>query len=163
MLQRRNRDQPAKKDDSSTDRPEYTEEEKTIYVRYHAVMNKVRAGEMGQVTVMEVKYLAGQESGYHSLHSSHHAMSVKAVAVHLERLAPSFQRRRRRALAKAFKWLTGYDSYASAYENAKENRRLKDKGLVGQPLQFDDSDDDASDAEDGNGTTPHGEVNKPQK
>lgn len=154
------RDQPAKNDDTSTDRPEYTEEEKKIYVRYHAVMNKVLAGEMGLVTAMEVKYLAGQESGYHSLHSSHHAMSVKAVAVHLERLTPSFQRRRRRALAKAFKWLTGYDSYASAYENAKENRRLTDKGLVGQALEFDD---EPSDGEVGNGTTRHGDVNTPQK
>ena len=65
-------------------------------------------------------------------------MSVKAVAIHLERFVPSFQRRRRRALAKAFKWLTGYDSYVSAYENPTENRRFTDKGLIGQSLRFED-------------------------
>ena len=48
-------DRHVKKDEASTDRPKYTEEEKKIYVRYHAVMNKVLAGEIGQVTVMEAK------------------------------------------------------------------------------------------------------------
>lgn len=49
------------------------------------------SAKMGQVTTMDMKYVAGRDSGYHSLHSSHHSMSVKAVAIHLEQLAPSFQ------------------------------------------------------------------------
>lgn len=85
-------------------------------------------------------------------------MSVKAVAIHLERLVPSFQRRRRRALAKAFKWLTGYDSYVSAYENPTENRRFTDEGLIGQSLQFEDSEDEWSDDEGGNGNISRGAV-----
>src|SRR5436305_7187256 len=70
-----NHDQPANMDATSTDHPQYTEDEKKIYVRYHAVMDVVVAGKMGQVTTMDVKYLAGRDSGYHSLHSSHHSMS----------------------------------------------------------------------------------------
>ena len=67
-----NNNQPANMDTTSTDHQQYTDDEKRIYVRYHAVMDVVLAGKMGQVTTMDVKYLVGRDSGYHSLHSSHH-------------------------------------------------------------------------------------------
>lgn len=95
-------------------------------------MTTVLAGKMGQITPMEVKYLEGGDSGYHNLYSFYHSVSVKAVAIHLERFVLSFRKRCRRSLATAFKWLMRYDNYIDDYKNSKKNRRFMDEGLVGE-------------------------------
>ena len=75
-------------------------------------------------------------------HLSHYDMSVKLVAVQLERLTQNFGRRRR-AIIKAFRWFTGHISYPAAYEHPEESRRFTDRGIVGRPVLF-DSDKDES-------------------
>ena len=135
-------------EDACSDDYEYTEEEKQRYVRWEAVKHKIQTGEMGKVVTGDLIYLAGCESGYHSLHTSHHSMSLRALAIQLERITAPFSRHRRRALKRAFKWLTGYENYSDAYKNPNEERILTDKGIVGGDLGFQDP-VDRNDADEG--------------
>ena len=130
---------------SVSDKQDNTHDEKRRCVRWEAVKHKFEIGEMGEVVAGDLKYLAGRESGYQELHSSHHSMSLRALAIQLQRLTASFSRRRRRALNRAFKWLTGYENYTDAWDTADEERILTDKGIVQGELGFcegNDSDDD---------------------
>ena len=129
-------------EDACSDDYEYTEEDKRRYVRWEAVKHKIETSEMGKVMKGDLRYLAGHESGYNNLHTSHHSMSLRALAVQLERITASFSRHRRRALKRAFKWLTGYETYMDAWKNPNEERILTDKGIVGGDLSFHDPVDD---------------------
>jgi hypothetical protein len=125
-------------EDASSGYCEYTEQEKKRYVRWEAVKHKIETGEMGKVVTGDLIYLAGGQCGYHALHTSHHSMLLTVLAVHLERITAPFSRRRRRALKRAFKWLTGYENYSDAWKNPNEERILTDKGMVGGDLGFHD-------------------------
>jgi hypothetical protein len=138
-------------EDASSGDCEYTEEEKKRYVRWEAVKHKIETGEMGKVVTGDLIYLAGRECGYHALHTSHHSMLLTVLAVQLERITAPFSRRRRRALKRAFKWLTGYENYSDAWKNPNEERILTDKGMVGGDLGFHDPVDD-NDSDEGKNT-----------
>ena len=138
-------------EEACSDDYEYTKEDKRRYVRWEAVKHKIETGEMGKVMTGDLRYLAGHESGYHELHTSHHSMSLRALAVQLERITAPLCRRRRRALKRAFKWLTGYESYSDAWKNPNEERILTDKGIVGGDLGFHDPVDD-NDVDEGKDT-----------
>ena len=124
------------------------QKDKWEYSRYKAVIHQLHGEGMGQVTEDDVKWLIGQLSQYHSLHSSHHDMSVKLVAVQLERLTRDFGRRWKHAILKAFRWLTSHPSYSAAYEHSEESRRFTDRGIMGRSILFDDSDKGESEKED---------------
>jgi hypothetical protein len=109
--------------------------------RYEAVRRQIEEN-MGNVRKWDIKYLVGPDSGYQTLHSAHHSMSLRACAVQLERVVRSCSRRRRRALEKAFVWLSGYSTFAEAWRNKEECRLMTDRGLVGETPLFADSDDE---------------------
>jgi hypothetical protein len=75
-------------------------------------------------------------------------MRVRAAAVHLERFARTFPGGRRRALATAFTWLTGYEIHANASQNEKENREFADRGLQALAFIFDEMEDEDGESQD---------------
>jgi len=63
---------------------------------------------------------------------------VRAIAVHLERLCKSFDgeidgKERIAAINKAFRFLTGYMTFESAYRNEKEVRWMTSMGMGEDP------------------------------
>ena len=47
-----------------------------------------------------------------------------------------FPERRKVAVMQVFAWLTGYSSYADAYDNESETRVFTDEGVVGEYDSF---------------------------
>jgi hypothetical protein len=125
-------------------RDNWTDEEKKKYIKFDAVMNSV--GRLADITKADAFFLVGKKSGYDDLHTSHHTMDVQVVAIHIERLVKtSPSENRRRAIAKAFTFLTGYQSYADAYNNPCERREFTPKGIVNPNntiFSLDEDDDD---------------------
>ena len=65
-------------------------------------------------------------------------MSVRAVAVQLERLCKSVQgqkqgKERVNAIQKAFKFLTAYETFEEAYKNEREDRWMMTTGMGENP------------------------------
>jgi hypothetical protein len=81
----------------------------------------------------------------HELHTAHHEMALRAVAVQMERVTKPYSRRRRRALQRAFTWLTNYPTYADAYRNKNEKRIVTDRSIVDETAAV-NTDDDLSDS-----------------
>ena len=129
------------------ERPEFTEEEQKKYVRCHAVMNHLQ--HMPGIYKKDIRWLVGRKSEFHKLHTAHHSMNVRAMAVYLERLVKVAQPRQRGiAITKAFGYLTGYVSFEEAYNNETETRRFTDEGIKGpSPLYAGPNDDDETDDE----------------
>ena len=109
----------------------YTKEEEKSFSRYHAVMATLPG-----IPNMERKdclYLVGRLSGLDKLNKAHHHLPVRPMAVYLERLSKTLTpERRKEAVLKAWKWMTGYDSYEAAYENEDETRVFTDEGVKGE-------------------------------
>ena len=84
-----------------------TEEEKKKYEKWGSVVNKIR--EIPGMRKQDAIFLVGRLAGRDKLNLAHHQMSVRAVAVQLERLCKSVQgekqgKERVRAIQKAFKF-----------------------------------------------------------
>ena len=90
---------------------------------------KDHATEIG-ILNSEVMFLAGHGSMYNTLNQAHHSFSIRTAAVHLERRARRFtSESRKNTYLKAWRYVTGYPSYADAYNNANETRFLTDDGV----------------------------------
>ena len=114
-----------------------------MYIKYDAVMCSI--GQLGDITKADAYFLVGKKSGYDQLHVSHHTMDLRVVAIQIETLVKSFpSEKRRQAIAKAFTYLSGYNSYSDAYSNHRENRKFTSKGVVilDDPLFSSDKDGD---------------------
>jgi hypothetical protein len=70
---------------------------------------------------------------------------LRAAAIQLERLTFTFSRRRRRAIRRAWMWLSSYEDYKIAWQNTEEKRILTDRGIM-NGFMF-DPDEDGSDEE----------------
>lgn len=75
------------------ERPEFAEEEKKKYVRWHAVMDHFP--QMPGIYKKDIRWLVGKKSEFDKLHMAHHSMDVRDMAVHLERLVKVTQPRQR--------------------------------------------------------------------
>ena len=122
------------------------------YVRWHAVMDHLP--KMPGVYKKDIRWLVGKKSEFDKLHTAHHSMIVRAMAVYLERLVKVAQPRQRgTAISKAFTYLTGYSSFEDAYYNETEKRRFTNEGIEGPlplfagPNNDDESDDEIVDAD----------------
>jgi len=135
---------------SSKMRLPWTDGEKIRFIPYEAV--KSNLSNMNPVTPTDLPMLAGRESGYKSLHVHHHRVSIREAAVQIERLRKTAGRRRRRAIGRAWTWLTEYKTFRDAYSNTQEKRMLTDTGIQEPDLVFNDADADADagDADDSN-------------
>ena len=97
-----------------------------------SVIYKIR--EIPGMSKQDAIFLVGRLAGRDKLNRAHHQMSVRAVAVQLERLCKSVQgekqgKERVRAIQKAFKFLTGYETFEEAYKNEREDRWMRDTGM----------------------------------
>lgn len=125
----------------------YSKEEEKSFNRYHAVMSALdRIPNMSQ---KDCVYLVGRLSGLENLNKAHHCLPVRPMAVYLERLSKTMTpERRKEAVLKAWRWMTGYDSYEAAYDNEDETRMFTDEGVKGKydpwrvPDGFDENDSD---------------------
>jgi len=113
-------------------------EEKKKYDKRGCVINKIR--EIPGMRKQDAIFLVGRLSGRGKLNLAHHQMSVRGVAVQLERLCESVQgekqgRERVEAIQKAFKFLTGYETFEEAYNNKRETRWMTDVGMSGDPTK----------------------------
>jgi len=109
-----------------------TEEEKKKYDKWGSVVNRIR--EIPGMDKQDAIFLVGRLAGRGKLDLAHHQMSVRAVAIHLERLCKSVQgethaKKRVNAIQKAFKFLTGYETFEEAYKNEREYRWMTDTGM----------------------------------
>jgi hypothetical protein len=126
----------------------WTEGEKIRFIPYEAM--KSNLSNMKPVTPTDLPMLAGSERGYKSLDVHHHTVSIREAAVQIERLMKIAGRRRRRAIGRAWTWLTGYKTFWDAYSNTQEKRMLTGTGIQWPYLVFNDTDADAGDADDRN-------------
>jgi hypothetical protein len=117
----------------------YTEEEKKVYTRYGAVMKALSS--IPRMHKKDCLYLVGELSGHSKLNKAHHSLHIRPMAIQLERLSKTMTPPRRKAVLKAWEWVTGYDSYEDAYDNVQENRVLTDEGIKGQYSLFNVPDD----------------------
>ena len=113
-----------------------TEEEKKKYDKWGSVVNKIR--EIPGMNKQDAIFLVGRLAGHDKLNLAHHQMSVHAVAIQLERLCKSFQgekqgKERVNAIQKAFKFLTGYETFEEAYKNEREDRWMMGTGMGENP------------------------------
>ena len=119
-----------------TKKPPLTEEEKKKYDKWGSVVNKIP--EIPGMNKQDAIFLVGRLAGRDKLNLAHHQMSVRAVAVQLERLCKSVQdekqgKERINAIHKAFKFLTGYHSFEEAYKNEREDRWMTSTGMGVNP------------------------------
>ena len=113
-----------------------TEKEKKKYDKWGSVVNKIR--EIPGMSKQDAVFLVGRLSGRDKLNLAHHQMSVRAVAVQLERFCKSTQEERHgngrvKAIQKAFKFLTGYEAFEEAYNNKREDRWMTATGMGENP------------------------------
>ena len=113
-----------------------TQAEYTKYNRWGAVVNKIR--DIPEMSKKDAIFLVGRLAGRDKLNSAHHEMSVRAVAVQLERLCKAVQQEKQGqerviAIIKAFKFLTSYDTFEEAYKNENEDRWMMSTGLGEDP------------------------------
>jgi hypothetical protein len=109
----------------------FTKDEQKVYVKYHAVMNALST--IPDMDEEDAMFLVGRLSGLDKLNRAHHELGVRPMAVYLERLSKTWTpERRKQAVMKAFTWLTGYMSYADAYNNESETGVFTDEGVVGE-------------------------------
>ena len=113
-----------------------TEEEKKKYEKWGSVVNKIR--EIPEMNKQDAIFLVGRLASRDKLNLAYHKMSVHAVAVQLERFCKSVQeekqgKERVKAIQKAFKFLTGYETFEEAYKNKKEDRWMMDTGIGEDP------------------------------
>ena len=116
------------------DRP-LTEDEKK-YEKWVAVVNKIH--DIPGMSKQDAIFLVGRLSGRENFNLAHHQMSVRAVAVQLERFCKWVEgkkqgKQRVIAIQKAFKFLTGYENFEEAYKNEREDRWMTDTGIGEDP------------------------------
>jgi hypothetical protein len=97
-------------------------------------------GDIPEMSKKDAIFLVGHLAGRDKLNLVHHQMSVRAIAVQLERLCNSVQgdkqgKERVEAIKKAFKFLTGYGGLEEAYKNETEDRWMTDMGMGDDPMK----------------------------
>src|SRR5438876_9791158 len=64
--------------------------QKQKYILREPVKHKIETGIMGNVLNGDLIYLAGRESRYNTLHTSHHSMSLRVLDTQVERITAPF-------------------------------------------------------------------------
>ena len=113
-----------------------TEEEKKKYEKWGSVVNKIR--DIPGMSKRDAIFLVGRLSGRDKLNLAHHQMPVRAIAIQLKRYCKLVQeekqgKERVNAIQKAFKFLTGYETFEEAYKNEREDRWMTDTGMGVDP------------------------------
>jgi hypothetical protein len=108
------------------------------YNKWGAVMSKLK--DIPDLEKQDVVYLVGKLAGRDKLNRVHHQMSVRSVAVQLEKLCKSVRGDKHgdgriAAIEKGFAILTGYKSFADAYNNKGEKRFMTDRGMGPHPKE----------------------------
>src|SRR5271170_6691222 len=79
----------------------------------------------------DVSCLVAKGSGCKKLHQAHHTYSIRMAVIHLEhRMKRYTSASCTNTIIKAWKSLTGYDTFKEAYNNPDETRRLTQDGVI---------------------------------
>ena len=107
------------------------------WTQWECVKSMIKQEKMGPVQMSDLKYLAGNQSGFESLHVYHGSMRMRELAIHLERLVCRFPSARQEALKRAWVWLSGYESFEACWRNSWECRVATDTGIKSGWNHFD--------------------------